>query len=380
MRHTSPVHVLVGPSTSSAVICSLITHREFLFRSEGRVHEFVFSSASHAEFVSLLDALSHVRKVVVRVGDRFLDGAQFRRQHLCEHVRLPRACVAQLQRRRTVTAPFGCRVIWDRGVRPSLGGGADAIALGFVAGVAAAREHFCGLLDEPAEAEHLARFLPELEEARLTPPGAELLSLASRCEGGEWEIREGLLDDERQGLLDVLHGCHYEPQAVVDMARDIEREDDGEDARRVSYRVGDALGLASWAIEPAVRRGMDLAHSDRQLASMMASGRSRGIQNPLVWMMTGPQTCATCRRLYLEADGKTPRLFFVNELPAPGANKGVPLERWLPTRPPLHMTCYCMMQPVMVPPSLTLGSVRPGALRVTRVPSFEREVLPEPYR
>lgn len=65
-----------------------------------------------------------------------------------------------------------------------------------------------------------------------------------------------------------------------------------------------------------------------------------------VYRRPAPDACRHCKRLYLEADGITPKIFLLHELIANGDNVGVKVADWKPTVHPTHPHCSCPMEAV----------------------------------
>jgi len=65
----------------------------------------------------------------------------------------------------------------------------------------------------------------------------------------------------------------------------------------------------------------------------------------LVFKRPSPDACSHCKRLYLESDGVTPRIFKMSELE--DSNIGKKVADWTPTIGPIHPWCQCQLQ--MVP-------------------------------
>lgn len=60
-----------------------------------------------------------------------------------------------------------------------------------------------------------------------------------------------------------------------------------------------------------------------------------------VYRRPSPDACQHCKRLYLEADGVTPKIFKLSELIANGDNVGKKTIDWLPTTHVTHPNCTC---------------------------------------
>lgn len=60
-----------------------------------------------------------------------------------------------------------------------------------------------------------------------------------------------------------------------------------------------------------------------------------------VFKRPGPNACSMCKKLYLEPDGITPRVFTLSELQSNGTNYGKKQRDWVPTLGILHPNCLC---------------------------------------
>lgn len=196
-------------------------------------------------------------------------------------------------------------------------------------------------------------------------PDAEYLSLAYAC-AAEVEEDEPLDPVERQHHLDWFTGRELDESVWVRRALDHTRAGTDRVARAELEAQFDVLG---WQIDRELTRAQELFEGERSLAY---SSEERVVYFQPV------DACRTCMRLHLEEDRKTPRLFLADELPAVGSNATRPLEDWLPTRPPLHLYCRCILSPwtivtAMVPQDC--GFPRGYKPVVTRLPSWAREPL-----
>lgn len=59
-----------------------------------------------------------------------------------------------------------------------------------------------------------------------------------------------------------------------------------------------------------------------------------------VFRRPAPDSCNHCKRLYLESDGVTPKIFKLHELISNGDNVGRKTAEWLPTVHPTHPNCF----------------------------------------
>ncbi len=77
-------------------------------------------------------------------------------------------------------------------------------------------------------------------------------------------------------------------------------------------------------------------------------------KDPLIYKRPRPDACPYCKILYLEADGKTPRIFRLSDLVANGTNHGRKANRpvltgsaateWRPVLDSVHPFCRCTLQ------------------------------------
>lgn len=62
-----------------------------------------------------------------------------------------------------------------------------------------------------------------------------------------------------------------------------------------------------------------------------------------VFMRPSPMACSSCKKLYLESNGITPKVFKLSELMSNGTNYGRKTADWKPVVPPMHPNCLCTM-------------------------------------
>ncbi len=81
-----------------------------------------------------------------------------------------------------------------------------------------------------------------------------------------------------------------------------------------------------------------------EVASILAGdtihGEAKG-GDTLIFRRPSPDACNHCKRLYLESDGVTPKIFKMSELLANGDNVGRKVSEWLPTTHTTHPNCTC---------------------------------------
>jgi len=81
-----------------------------------------------------------------------------------------------------------------------------------------------------------------------------------------------------------------------------------------------------------------------EVASILAGdtihGQAKG-GDTQVFRRPSPDACNHCKRLYLETDGVTPKIFKMSELLANGDNVGRKVTEWLPTTYTTHPNCTC---------------------------------------
>ena len=63
----------------------------------------------------------------------------------------------------------------------------------------------------------------------------------------------------------------------------------------------------------------------------------------LVYKRPAPDCCPLCRKLYLERDGITPKVFKLSDLMANGDNFGKKVDEYLPTLGTVHPNCQCTL-------------------------------------
>lgn len=63
----------------------------------------------------------------------------------------------------------------------------------------------------------------------------------------------------------------------------------------------------------------------------------------IVFKRPCPNACSVCRKLYLEKDGITPKLFKLSELKANGTNDGRKSGDWKPVLGTVHPNCRCVL-------------------------------------
>lgn len=66
-------------------------------------------------------------------------------------------------------------------------------------------------------------------------------------------------------------------------------------------------------------------------------------ENTKVFKRPNPDACKHCKRLYLERDGMTPKIFTLAELMANGTNIGKKVAEWKPTLGIIHAHCQCQL-------------------------------------
>ena len=64
---------------------------------------------------------------------------------------------------------------------------------------------------------------------------------------------------------------------------------------------------------------------------------------------TQPNACAACKRLYLESDLITPKIFKLSDLMKNGTNYGKKVDDWLPVLGCIHPNCQCELEVVSKP-------------------------------
>lgn len=64
-------------------------------------------------------------------------------------------------------------------------------------------------------------------------------------------------------------------------------------------------------------------------------------KDTLVFKRPAPNACVQCKRLYLERDGVTPRVFKLSDMLSYGSNYGKKVADWKPVVGVLHPNCMC---------------------------------------
>lgn len=171
---------------------------------------------------------------------------------------------------------------------------------------------------------------PVLEEDR------EFVALATACSSsGEWtNVSDGSYRDPavRKDLLDIF-ACSEMREEIVQAAREVWRSPTRHSQRQVQYALEERFSQPHYTMEDEAWYGGRLNGVERM--------RTAPHRSNIVSVYPASCRCLLCRRLYLEEDGQTPRLFFIDEIGDPGTNVGRPLDQWLPTLPPLHLHCAC---------------------------------------
>jgi hypothetical protein len=203
------------------------------------------------------------------------------------------------------------------------------------------------------------------------PPEKEFLDLALACGDGWDGVEPGrpLKPEDRQSLLKVFSGRGFHPAGILERALELLPDD------------GSPLDSYSWKVQTANALGTHQYRIDDMLDNVCSIYINRNYweiarnENKLVFITITDSSPAIAKRLYLERDGRTPRLFIADELQASGSNAGLDLGDWLPTVPPLHLSCRCMLQ---IWTNLLLGKsefAKGVVPRITRLPSLQTEPL-----
>lgn len=87
-----------------------------------------------------------------------------------------------------------------------------------------------------------------------------------------------------------------------------------------------------------------LAGTTRQILSGKSIYSSLKGKEAEVFRRPATDACKHCKRLYLESDGVTPKVFKLHELISNGDNVGRKVADWLPTTHPTHPNCNCPME------------------------------------
>lgn len=102
------------------------------------------------------------------------------------------------------------------------------------------------------------------------------------------------------------------------------------------------------AIDDRYRDWQRVASTEMQSAiqhGIYAEIRENHGTDQLVFKRPNPNACKYCKKVYLESDGHTPRVFMLSELE--DSNYGRRAADWQPTIGPVHPWCQCQLQ--MIP-------------------------------
>lgn len=112
--------------------------------------------------------------------------------------------------------------------------------------------------------------------------------------------------------------------------------------------VGELKTALNDAIDDRFRDWQRVASTEMQSAiqrGIYAEIREHHGADQLVFKRPNPNACKYCKRVYLEPDGFTPKVFLLSELE--DSNYGLRAADWGPTIGPVHPWCQCQLQ--MVP-------------------------------
>lgn len=101
---------------------------------------------------------------------------------------------------------------------------------------------------------------------------------------------------------------------------------------RIDNRFRDWQRVAHTEMTAAIQRGV---YNDIRESSTKGADQ-------LVFKRPSPDACSHCKRMYLEEDGITPRIFKMSELE--DSNIGKRVADWKPTIGPVHPWCQCQLQ------------------------------------
>lgn len=102
----------------------------------------------------------------------------------------------------------------------------------------------------------------------------------------------------------------------------------------IDHRTRDWQRIAHTEVNNAVQHGVHDA-----IVEASPEGREQ-----LVFKRPAPDACQHCKRLYLKADGVTPRVFRLSELAE--SNVGLKAADWQPVIGSTHPWCHCQLLPV----------------------------------
>jgi hypothetical protein len=177
-------------------------------------------------------------------------------------------------------------------------------------------------------------------------------------------LKKEIDGDTRQRLLDYFCGPGICDETVLVTATKLAFKLPNQTSRELQHALAECINKNHCEMEREARYALSLVYNTKYF------------KNPdsffnLCYVSVSRSSCLTCKRLFLEEDRLTSRTFFVDELGAPGSNLGKDLDDWLPTIPPLHLYCLCMIRPLF---PFSLGNEE-KSIKVTRLPSWEQEFI-----
>jgi hypothetical protein len=118
----------------------------------------------------------------------------------------------------------------------------------------------------------------------------------------------------------------------------------GIEKRKTHQQVATALGQVAQNVTRDWHRvaATEMHNSFLEGRAAAIQARNKG-RDPLVFKRPRPDCCEHCRKLYLEKDRETPRIFHLSELAANGSNVGRAVGLWKPTVGVLHPHCQCIL-------------------------------------
>lgn len=109
-------------------------------------------------------------------------------------------------------------------------------------------------------------------------------------------------------------------------------------SRKLASSIGDAFNDWSRDLRRIAEYELEDAHQ-HGVAALIHQTSGPGTQ---VAKLVDPDACPTCRKLYLDSDGR-PKIFSLAELEGNGTNFGLKRSEWLPVVGPAHPFCHCSL-------------------------------------
>ena len=100
--------------------------------------------------------------------------------------------------------------------------------------------------------------------------------------------------------------------------------------------MANCLNVDHWVIEAEVNFALSVVYGNRKTEELR-----KKTEDTLVEIYVDSSSCKICKRLFLEEDGKTRKLFWFSELYDREINRNKALADWKPVIPPIHLLCTC---------------------------------------